>query len=90
MDRKVTLKIIMDDRKSQVAEHAQRAVRAINQHAFDTKHIGNIEPQGMPSHRARFAVACDDCGQTYWPFDPYAAHMGCKGAPANSALGFQR
>jgi hypothetical protein len=81
------MKIVFDEGKLPISEHAQMIVRALGRE--DNKYPGRAKPLGVAHHTARFPIVCTDCGVTYWSRDEYASHIGCKGEPPKQSVGFQ-
>jgi hypothetical protein len=85
-DRPRRLTIIYGDDRSAREEHAKALVEKIEKHQLESTH--SPMPRGIAVHLARYPLACEDCGETYWSKDAYGTHMGCRGEPKKQAAGF--
>jgi len=74
----MALKVIVHDNLYQAEEHAKKFFRAKREREMRHPDPANMELYGIAGHTTRYPIICDDCGETYWASDPYAAHPRCR------------
>lgn len=71
------MKIIFGKDNQAISDHAQSMLKAMEKDSI--RHpLAYMAPKGVAYHTAQNPIFCDDCGETYWARDQYAAHVGCR------------